>query len=85
MLTRTSAHYTATFSVGEKVCVASLVKLIQFQRDWQFHHAITEAQLPYANRETTVLHISFYHMGTALYELEGIPFHWHEPCLMPVK
>ena len=65
--------------------VASLVVLIGFQRDWQNHHAVTEAQLPYANCETTVLRVSFYHMGTALYELEGIPVFWHEPCGVAVE
>ena len=49
MRTQTSEPYKARFSEGEKVRVASLVELIQFQRDWQNHHAVTEAQLPYAN------------------------------------
>lgn len=84
MRTQTSEPYKARFSEGEKVRVASLVELIQFQRDWQNHHAVTEAQLPYANYKTMVCRVSFYHMGTALYELEGIPGFWHEPCLVAV-
>ncbi|WP_309717945.1 hypothetical protein [Armatimonas sp.] len=81
-MSRTSEPYKASFSEGEKVRIASLGMLIQFQRDWQAHHAVTEAQFPYANQEAVVRRVSFYHMGTVLYELEDIPGFWHEPCLV---
>jgi hypothetical protein len=61
--------------------VISKAALVEFARDWRFHHELQPEQMDYAGAESTVKEVSFYHGGDQLYVLENLPGIWHEPCL----
>ena len=74
-------QYKAAFPKGSKVCVANRAFLEIFMVEWKFHHKLSLEQLVYADRESTVENVGFYHGGDPVYELEGIPGSWLEQCL----
>jgi hypothetical protein len=68
-------------SKSPKSIPASSRKLELFMREWKYHHKLRLEQLPYADHETLVKEVGFYHGGDPIYTLEGIPGLWLEPCL----
>jgi hypothetical protein len=81
---RTKGAYNPEFPHGTLVRVAGRRQLEEFARTWCLHNPLTEHQLGYADVASMVVHVSFYHGGDELYELEGVPGVWHEACLVPV-
>jgi len=73
--------YKSRFSVGAIVRVASQPELERFSKDWTFHHPLQPDQFRFAGAMAKVKSVGFYHGGDAIYELEGAPGTWHEPCL----
>ena len=73
--------YQERFAVGSRVRIASRDELETFQREWTLHNPLTAEQLPFANRESVVADVGFYHGGDPLYVLADIPGVWHETCL----
>ena len=73
--------YSEDFPVGTAVRIADRDTLEAFRRDWRWHHPLESIQLSFAGREARVSHVSFYHGGDELYELDGVPGIWHEACL----
>jgi hypothetical protein len=55
--------------------------LEQFQREWKYHHPISNEQLDFAGVTDTVKGAAFYHGGDVLYTLCETPGTWHEKCL----
>lgn len=78
------APYIAAFPVGTRVRVSSAATLTLFKTEWTFHHPLTDEQIHFADVETTVDDVSYYHGGDPLYQLAGIPGIWHEQCLLSV-
>jgi hypothetical protein len=76
--------YKEAFPAGTRVRVADQSFLEQFMREWKLHHKLHPEQLPYADHETLVKKVGFYHGGDPIYELEGVPGLWLEPCLRAV-
>jgi hypothetical protein len=73
--------YTARFPVGTQVNVVPEERLKEFRRTWRYHHALQDAQMPYAGAVARVATVGFYHGGDVLYTLENVPGIWHEVCL----
>lgn len=73
--------YKEAFPKGTRIRIADRTFLELFVRDWKYHHKLRPEQLDYADHESTVKGVGFYHGGDPLYSLEGIPGLWHEPCL----
>ncbi len=76
-----STPYEARFHVGAQVRISAQANLERFAHEWKLHHPLSSEQLGYAGRVATVKDVGFYHGGDPLYQLEGIPGLWHEPCL----
>jgi hypothetical protein len=73
--------YKEAFPVGSKVRIADKTFLERFMAEWQYHHRLQPGQITYADRETIVTEVAFYHGGDPVYQLEGIPGTWLEQCL----
>jgi hypothetical protein len=73
--------YREDFPVGTRVRIADRDALEAFRREWRWHHPLESTHLDFAGRDAKVKHVSFYHGGDELYELEGIPGIWHAQCL----
>lgn len=73
--------YGEAYPVGTSVRIRDRDSLEQFQRDWQYHHKLTEEQVMFAGSVASIVEVAFYHGGGALYQLSGIPGTWHEECL----
>jgi hypothetical protein len=73
--------YKEQFPVGSSIRVKSRAFLQQFQRDWKYHHPLSNEQLDFAGVAGTVKESAFYHGGDVLYTLLNIPGTWHEQCL----
>jgi len=48
---------------------------------WKYHNPVQGGMMRYASAEAKVLHVSYFHGGDVLYELDKIPGTWHEGCL----
>lgn len=70
--------YESMFDAGDIVRIEKRELLERFRAEWKFHHPLSESQMSYAERTTTVSKVGFYHGGDALYELDGVPGFWHE-------
>jgi hypothetical protein len=81
MMGSRNGPYQEDFPVGSEVRIRDASVLEAFQREWRFHHTLTDDQLQHAGCRATVKGISFYHGADELYELQGIPGIWHEGCL----
>lgn len=75
--------YLNRFGVGDPVQVESRSRLDRFAAEWKYHHPLAEEQLLCAGRRAVVARYGFYHGGDVVYELDGLPGTWHEPCLRP--
>jgi hypothetical protein len=75
--------YKEAYPIGTKVRIANRALLEEFKRIWQYHHKLTEEQIEYADRETTVKSVGFYHGGDPVYGLADVPGDWLEQCLQP--
>jgi hypothetical protein len=73
--------YKSALAVGRRVRVQSRPMLERFKADWKYHHPLSDEQLGFADVDTDVVDVSYYHGGDPLYQLRGIPGLWHEPCL----
>jgi hypothetical protein len=73
--------YKEAFPEGTRVRVADRIFLEQFMAEWKYHHKLRPDQLPYADRETRVKAVAFYHGGDPIYTLEDVPGLWLEQCL----
>jgi hypothetical protein len=73
--------YKEAFPQGTRVRIADLAYLEFFKNEWKYHHKLQPEQLSFANRETIVRGVGFYHGGDPLYSLDTIPGLWHEQCL----
>lgn len=74
-------EYEALYPAGTRIRVASRDSLERFRKDWKYHHPLEPLQLEWADREAVVSSVGYYHGGDVLYEIEGLPGIWHEPCL----
>ena len=72
--------YKEQFPVGSRVRVKLRSFLEQFQREWKYHHPISNEQLDFAGVTDTVKGAGFNH-GVFLYLLFQTPGVWHEECL----
>jgi hypothetical protein len=79
------APYKEAFPVSTVVRVADRTFLDEFIVTWQYHHKLSPEQLTYADQETTVADVGFYHGGDPVYTLAGVPGLWLEQCLRPAK
>ena len=77
--------YKEAFPVGTEVRVADRAFLDDFKARWQYHHKLRPEQLAYADQQTTVTEVAFYHGGDPLYTLANVPGLWHEQFLRPAK
>ena len=77
--------YHALFKVGERVRIASMEQLRDFQAAWRWHHPLTVEQLDFASMESVVGSVGYYHGGDVLYNLRDVPGTWHECCLQPAQ
>jgi hypothetical protein len=75
--------YKEAFPQGTKVRVADRLFLEHFISEWKYHHPLQLEQLPFADHETTVKSVSFYHGGDTIYTLDKVPGFWLEQCLRP--
>ena len=73
--------YCERFKKGSIVRVAPLDDLLEFQRTWRLHDPLSNDQLAFAGRLTTVVGVGFYHGGDVLYQLAEAPGVWHERCV----
>jgi hypothetical protein len=73
--------YKEQFPAGTRVRVKSREFLERFQREWKYHHPVSESQLDAAGASDTVKGAAFYHGGDVLYTLAVTPGTWHEDCL----
>ena len=73
--------YQERFPAGSRVRVKSRSFLEQFQREWKYHHPVSDQQLNSAGNVDTVKGAGFYHGGDVLYTLSTTPGLWHEECL----
>ncbi|PYV86496.1 MAG: hypothetical protein DMG90_21045 [Acidobacteria bacterium] len=73
--------YKEQFPVGSRVRVKLRSFLEQFQREWKYHHPISNEQLDFAGVTDKVKGAAFYHGGDILYTLCETPGTWHEKCL----
>jgi hypothetical protein len=73
--------YQERFPKGTEVRIVNRRELANFRNTWKYHNPISEGQLEFAGRSTTVASVSFYHGGDVLYQLVDIPGTWHELCL----
>jgi len=73
--------YKEQFPAGSRVRVKPRRFLEQFQREWKYHHPISDGQLDLAGVIDTVKGAAFYHGGDVLYTLSETPGTWHEVCL----
>jgi hypothetical protein len=73
--------YKEQFPPGSRVRVKLRSFLEQFQREWKYHHPISNEQLDFAGVTDTVKGAAFYHGGDVLYTLCETPGTWHEKCL----
>ena len=73
--------YKEQFPVGSRVRVKLRSFLEQFQREWKYHHPISNEQLDFAGVTDKVKGAAFYHGGDVLYTLCETPGTWHEKCL----
>jgi hypothetical protein len=69
------------FPLGATVRIADRKALEEFAAKWRFYHKLQPEQLACAGREATVTKVGFYYGGDAVYQLDGIPGTWPEPCL----
>jgi hypothetical protein len=74
----------AKYPKGALVRVVSTRDLEAFLRTWKFHHPLRLEQLQYGGQTAQVVRSMMYHGGDVLYELDGIPGIWHEPCVEAV-
>ena len=81
---RTKGPYNAEFPTGTRVGIAPIDELVAFKTSWKLHSPLSDDQLRYGGKVTTVTDVAFYHGGDELYSLEGIPGQWHECCLSDV-
>ena len=70
--------YHEIFKKNEIVKIKNMNYLTQFQKNWKYHHTLTDEQIKYAGKVTKVKEVSFYHGGDALYEFRNVPGIWHE-------
>lgn len=73
--------YKEAFPKGTKVRVADRAFLERFMAEWKYHHKLQPEQLSYADRDTRVESVGFYHGGDPIYKLGGFPGTWLEQCL----
>jgi hypothetical protein len=73
--------YKEAFPAGSRVRIAVGPLLNDFMKSWKYHHKLSPEQLDYADRETMVSEVGFYHGGDPVYKLVGIPGFWLEQCL----
>lgn len=73
--------YHSAFQAGEYVRIADIGTLREFQRNWKWHHPLTDDQLVHAGQQVRIASVSYYHGGTTLYEFASLPGFWHESCL----
>ena len=73
--------YKEAFPKGTRVRIADRAFLELFRSEWKFHHKLQPDQLDYAERETRVADVGFYHGGDPVYELEDVPGLWLEQTL----
>jgi len=73
--------YKEQFPAGSRVRVKPRSFLEQFQREWKYHHPVSNEQLDFAGVTDTVKGAGFYHGGDVLYTLFETPGTWHEGCL----
>ena len=73
--------YNEQFPVGSRIRVKCRPFLERFQKDWKYHHPLSNEQLDFAGATDTVKGAGFYHGGDVLYSLSQIPGTWHEECL----
>jgi hypothetical protein len=75
--------YREQFPVGSRVRIKSRPFLLQFKREWTYHHPISDEQIDSGGVNDTVKAVGFYHGGDVLYTLAKSPGIWHEVCLEP--
>ena len=73
--------YKEAFPVGTDVRIADRAFLDEFKATWEFHHKLLPDQLAYADKQTTVAGVGFYHGGDPVYTLADVPGIWLEQCL----
>jgi hypothetical protein len=78
---KTKGQYKEEFPRGSTVQIADRAFLENFLKTLKFHHKLERQQLNYANKIAKLKSVGFYHGGTELYELKGVPRLWHEQCL----
>ncbi|MCJ2669649.1 MAG: hypothetical protein LN416_03955 [Candidatus Thermoplasmatota archaeon] len=73
--------YHSTFREGEKVRIRDRDYLRRFQKEWKFHHNVTDSQIEYGGNLDIVKQCGYYHGGDVLIELKNAPGVWHEMLL----
>lgn len=71
----------ALYRAGDTVRTADRDCLERFRQQWKYHNKLTPEQVSFAAVTARVKLVMYYHGGTPLYELEGVPGVWHEECL----
>ena len=59
--------------------------LEQFQREWKYHHPVTDQQADSAGVVDTVKGVGFYNGGDVLCALSNNPDTWYEECIEQVN
>jgi len=77
--------YREQYPASSRIRIKSRAFLEQFQKDWKYHHPLTNEQLDFAGVADTVKNAAFYHGGDVLYTLLNTPGTWHEECLESEK
>jgi hypothetical protein len=77
--------YHSAFDCGETVGLADRDTLQAFQRSWEWHHPLSDAQLAHAGTCDRIATVSYYHGGNPLYTFAAIPGIWHEACLRDTR
>lgn len=65
--------YKEQFPVSSRVRVKPRSFLAQFQREWKYHHPLSDEQLDSAGVTDTVKGAAFYHGGDVVYTLSETP------------
>jgi len=73
--------YKERFPIGARVRIAERADVEAFRASWTLHNPLTSEQIEFAERETVVNGVGFYHGGDPLYTLTDVPGVWHELCL----
>lgn len=75
-------EYHSAFLAGERVRLADSATLENLQRKFSYHDLTPRGMVAHAGELVRIKAISYFHLGTVLYEFDEIGGHWLEAALI---